>query len=260
MSSKPIRRQSAAAAATKKPYVIRTSSLKGGVGKTTVAVNLSTALSTMGYKVLLIDSDLANPSVKYFLGLEKQKIGYTDVLLGKAKLENAVVTYKPTGLKIIPGAETDNIPFPVVYNVDKVARQLYKSDFQFVILDTSPGIMSEKLTHFYNEVLLVATPEMPALASVMKLSKIYNENGIKNNLLVNRFSRNVDINDVAEAYGKRPLGVLPEDPIVSVSLAKQIPAYLLDKKAPFTSELQNVSMAYAKVATNGSGKMNGSKK
>ena len=225
-------------------YVIRMSSQKGGVGKTTVAVNLSTALSVAGYKVLLIDSDITNPSVTFYLGLKRPSIGFNDVLLGKSKLEKSQVLYAPTGLHVLPEPPTEVIPNIKEEYFDEFGKQLHKSDFDFIILDTAPGIMPEKLS-YYDEALLVTTPEMPALSSVIKLSRLFSKNKVNHNLVVNRFSKNIDIDDVKDLYGKKPIAILPEDAIVPESLAKQIPAYLVNKQSPFPSGIGNLLSYYS---------------
>lgn len=228
----------------RRAYVIRMSSQKGGVGKTTVAVNLSTALSIAGYKVLLVDSDISNPSITFYLGLKKPSVGFNDVLLGKSKLEKADVLYQPTGLRVLPEPATEKIPPLKEEYFDAFGKQLHKSDFDFIILDTAPGIMSEKLS-YYDEALLVTTPELPALSSVIKLSRIFNKNKVVHNLIVNRFNKNIDIDDVKDLYGKKPIAILPEDVLVSESLAKQIPAYLMNKQAPFPSGINNLLTFYS---------------
>jgi flagellar biosynthesis protein FlhG len=235
---------------TTEPYIITLSSQKGGVGKTTIAVNLATALGTAGYKVLLIDSDISNPSIKFFLGLKDPTLGYRDVLLGKSKLESTYIPYTPAALTVLPGyltpdADTD-IPTLIDKNADSVGKQLYKTDFHFIVIDTSPGILSEKFLKYYGEALLVTTPEMPAIASVVKLSKIYDKDKVRHNLIINRFNKNIDIDDVEELYGKKPLAELPEDDIVPLSLAKQTPAYLLNEKAPFPQGIYDLRNFYSK--------------
>ena len=50
------------------PYIIRISSQKGGVGKTTIAVNLGVILSLFKYKTLVVDCDAANPTVGFHWG------------------------------------------------------------------------------------------------------------------------------------------------------------------------------------------------
>jgi MinD superfamily P-loop ATPase len=82
-------------APTERPYIIRMSSQKGGVGKTTIAVNLSTALSVKGYRVLLVDADIYNPCITFYLGLRSPTVGFKDVLLGKSKLEKSDILYSP---------------------------------------------------------------------------------------------------------------------------------------------------------------------
>jgi len=234
------------------PYIIRLSSQKGGVGKTTIAVNLSTALSTNGYKVLLIDSDISNPSVMYYLGIKKPNVGFEDVLLKRTRLEEAKILYKPTGMYILPEIQTDEMAIirPGYFdtlnrNIETFGRQLHKGDFDFVIFDSAPGIISEKLLRYYDEALLVTTPEMPAIGSVVKLGRFFDENKVKHNLIINRFNHDIDIDDVKEFYGKAPIAVLPEDPIVRKSLAKEMPAYLADKKAPFSKGIDDLVKYYS---------------
>jgi len=211
---------------------------------------LATALSQSGNKVLLIDSDVSNPSVKFFLGLKDPELGYRDVLLGKSKLENAYIPYKQTSMSVVPGyvtADTNtDMASLIERNGDSVGKQLSKTDFNFIVIDTSPGILSQKLLKYYGEALLVTTPEMPAIASVVKLSRRYDEQKVKHNLVINRYNKNIDIDDVSELYGKKPLAELPEDDLVPTSLAQQTPAYLMNEKAPFPKGIYDLRNFYSK--------------
>jgi MinD-like ATPase involved in chromosome partitioning or flagellar assembly len=231
------------------PYIIRISSQKGGVGKTTVAVNLSTGLSILNYKVLLVDADMSNPSVIFYLGLRMPEVSFKDVLLGKSKLEKADVLYKPTGMHVLPDSQTEQVEVePSRFKV--LGNQLRKTEFDFVIFDTSPGLIPENFVYYYyDEALLVSTPELPAIASVMKLAGIFNKDKIKHNLVINRFDKEIEIEDVTELYGKEPLAVFPEDGTVRESLAKQIPAYLAEKTAPFTKEMNSLVKYYSVAAS-----------
>jgi MinD-like ATPase involved in chromosome partitioning or flagellar assembly len=231
-------------APTERPYIIRMSSQKGGVGKTTIAVNLATALSVKGYRVLLVDADIYNPCITFYLGLRSPTVGFKDVLLGKSKLEKSDILYKPTGLHVLPEPETAEVPSVNEKYFDTFGKQLHKTDFHFVILDTSPSLMPEKLSH-YDEALIVTTPELPAISSVVRLAKVFGKNKVSHNLVVNRFRGDIDLNDVKEVYGKKPIAVLPEDNTVSISLAEQVPAYLANKKAPFSTRINELVDYYS---------------
>ncbi|MDE1834912.1 MAG: AAA family ATPase, partial [Candidatus Micrarchaeota archaeon] len=85
------------------PYIIRISSQKGGVGKTTIATNLGVTLSMAGYKVLIVDMDSANPTIGYHLGMNQANVGYKEVITGKARLEQVIAIHAASGLRVLPG-------------------------------------------------------------------------------------------------------------------------------------------------------------
>ncbi len=217
-----------------KPYAIRVSSQKGGVGKTTIAVNLASILADMGYKVLIADADLSNPSIGFHFGLEEANIGMAAALTGKSPLESAVVRNDSTGVLVLPGEINNKLGPPSPKMLRMLTDNIAKMNVDFALFDTSPGFSWEGLQYFYDEALIITTPDLPALSSVLRLANIYDGLHIKHNLVVNRFKHKRYEVDVQEM-----------ERIVPKSIADHIPAVVLNPKDPFSRGIDDLGDGYS---------------
>lgn len=228
-------------------YLIRISSQKGGVGKTTVAVNLSALLSIMGYKVLLYDTDFSNPSVGFHLGLEDVNIGMQSVIYRRTKLQNATVVHEPSGMHVVPCELNAKSLLTNAEHYQLFKNDIIKAGYDFVIADTPPGQFDSELTGFYDEAVILTTPDLPALQSVLKLAARYDKANLKHSLIINRVKHKnyeIPMRDISGIYGKKPDGMFPESELVPISIAKHIPAVMLNSKDPFSKAANTLSEKY----------------
>src|SRR5437879_2196677 len=86
-----------------KPRVLVVANQKGGVGKTTTAINLGTALAAVGESTLIVDIDpQGNASTGLGIARAERRVTIYDVLLGEAKLSDAVMPTRIPKLSIVP--------------------------------------------------------------------------------------------------------------------------------------------------------------
>lgn len=159
----------------KNTRVIAVTSGKGGVGKTTLAVNLALLLAKMPARVLLVDADLGLANVDIMLDIDNgRNIGH---LLMTNCTADEVAVDGPCGIKVISGgsglrdlADAGTEGRAVI--LEKLAA--YCSNFDYVVVDTSPGI-SEDVVDFLqwaDDLLLVTTTEPTSITDAYAAFKV----------------------------------------------------------------------------------------
>ena len=150
---------------------IAVASGKGGVGKSTVAVNLAMSLSEQGYEVALVDTDIYGPSIPKMMGMEGEKPRVND--------ERKMVPLEKHGVKTLSMGFMVDPDQAVVWRgpmVTKAVRQFLGDvdwgDIEYMILDLPPGTGDVQLTIVQTIPLtgavIVSTPQDLALADARK--------------------------------------------------------------------------------------------
>lgn len=122
--------------------VLVTSSIPGE-GKSTVAVNLALSLAEKGSKVVLVDLDLRNPSVRGVIGIDaKPQFGVADILKSESKPEKKISIMRKWNLSLLLAGEPQNNPMELLNkeNLAKLIAILRKS-YDYIVLDTPPAAM-----------------------------------------------------------------------------------------------------------------------
>jgi chromosome partitioning protein len=162
---------------TRKARKICVTISKGGVGKTTTAVNLSHGLALAGHKVLLVDTDTQGQST-YMLG-KRNLAGLTELLTDEVSAEEAIVEARDNlfvlgGGRSLAGAKRiiDKKSYGAEWTMSEAMESL-NDQFDFIIIDTSPGWdqLTVNVLFYATEIMVpVALEVMPlhGLAEFMK--------------------------------------------------------------------------------------------
>jgi ATP-binding protein involved in chromosome partitioning len=241
--------------------LVAVASGKGGVGKTTVAVNLALALAKLGHKVGLLDADVYGPNVPIMLGSNEEP---------RATAQQHIIPVQAQGIKMIsmgllnPGDKPVIWRGPMLHSViTQFLRSVEWGELDYLIIDLPPGTGDVQLTLIQTVAVtgavIVTTPSVVALADVRKAIEMFRQVNVEVLGVVENMStfacphcgKPVDIfghgegTKTAVAYGVPVLGEIEIDPRIRLGGDTGKPVAAQGESSPAAQSLYRVAKAVA---------------
>ncbi|MBQ4527883.1 MAG: AAA family ATPase [Clostridia bacterium] len=229
--------------------IIAVISGKGGVGKTTVAINVACALKTLGNKTLLIDCGFGVRNADVALGRTTQSVcNIRDLILGNASVEETIIAGDEEYMPDFIAASANDIPnnFAVVFK--SVISEL-SSKYDYIIIDTpaSSGVEFSIATYVSDTVLAITTENVFSVSNVSlclnRIDETKNKYIVLNRCNFSSDQTSICAEDIADEIGAMIIGLVRDDEYVDNSLINADPIVRYDTYAG--RDLENISRRLA---------------
>ena len=235
--------------------VITVTSGKGGVGKTSISLNLSLSLAQKGFKVCLFDADLGLANVNILTGLYPKRDLET-CISGKCDLDQIVIKdYQ--GIDIIPGSSgVEKLAGLSITQTSTLIKSFLSiKNYDYFIFDTSAGISSQVLSFCLasHEIILVVTTEPTSLTDAYSMLKVLNKyqytysvkivlNRVSSGMIAKKaYTQLKKTSDKYLSVKIEPLGVMVDDKNVQYAVIAQKPFILKTPKTIASKCIANIA-------------------
>ena len=240
--------------------VITVTSGKGGVGKSSISINLAIQLSRMGKRVIVLDADFGLANIEVMLGI-RPRFNMADLMFRGKELKD-IITQGPENISFISGGSgIQELARMTRDQVMYLTRKLAELDAlaDVIIIDTGAGIADNVLEFVVasSEVLLVATPEPTSITDAYALLKALNRKKefsrshttikmIANRVRSEDEGRNLyeKMNVVVNKFLDIPLeylGAVPLDDQISKAVMRQKPVSVTNPDAPSAKAIRTIT-------------------
>jgi Flp pilus assembly CpaE family ATPase len=221
----------------KRATVVALFNPKGGVGKTTIAINVATVLQTRNeQRVLLIDADTVTGHIATSLGLDRYQTvadAWEDAGSDGADANDSEAQ---SGLAALATAHPNGLRVTILTNTPKQAHRIdpvrfadslssARVGFDVVVVDLHPdyGELTQAIFDRCDRILVPVTPDLPAIRAALQFLELAGELGVKDrvNLVVNRANSGVSVADIEKAIGLKAFGQIRSGGLLFVRAANE---------------------------------------
>jgi ATP-binding protein involved in chromosome partitioning len=245
-------------------HIIAVGSGKGGVGKTTLAVNLAIALAKLGFRTGIVDADIYGPNVPLMFGTTSQPA---------IRPNNQIVPNVAHGVKVIsvglisPGDKPLVMRGPMLHQIIRqFLQQVEWGELDFLIIDLPPGtgdvVISLVQTVPLTGAVVVSTPSDVALQDARKALEMFHQVNVDVLGIVENMShftcphchKEIDIfskggaERMSRQFGVPFLGSIELDPAIREGGDRGMPVALAGKDSPWASKFYEIARAVAEKA------------